>query len=44
MLLAYEQVDSDVRYFEHLIHTPVCDELEYDLSRLLDYFKETWDG
>ncbi|KAF0756392.1 Uncharacterized protein FWK35_00035381 [Aphis craccivora] len=37
-------VDYVVRYFEYLVDTPFYRELESDLSRLLDYFEETWVG
>lgn len=42
--LAYVPVDYVVRYFEYLVDTPFYRELESDLSRLLDYFEETWVG
>lgn len=33
-----------IRCFEHFIDTPLYRKLESDLSRLLDYFEETWVG
>jgi len=42
--LTYVSVDYVVKYFERLVDTPFYRELESDLSRLLDYFEETWIG